>query len=172
MAAIFLILSVIVYSQFQIPTTETMNIFIARTDEEILRCYPVMALLRPHLTPDTFLAAVRTQQPEGYMLAGGVDGQVVVVAGYRVQHMLSRGKFMYVDDLVTDGARRSHGYGEQMFGWLKNIARSEGCSLLDLDSGVQRMAAHRFYFRQRMTIPAYHFSMPLDIVPDSAGGAG
>lgn len=149
-----------------------MNIFIARTDEEILRCYPVMAQLRPNLLPDTFLAAVRTQQPEGYIVAGGeLDNRVVVVAGYRVQHMLSRGKFMYVDDLVTDSAVRSHGYGEQMFEWLKNTARSEGCSLLDLDSGVQRMAAHRFYFRQRMTIPAYHFSQSLDSLPDSAGGA-
>lgn len=149
-----------------------MNIFIARTDEEILRCYPVMAQLRPHLSSDTFLTAVRTQQPEGYILAGGeVDGRVMVVAGYRIQHMLSRGKFMCVDDLVTDGVVRSHGYGEQMFGWLQDTARSEGCSLLDLDSGVQRMAAHRFYFRQRMTIPAYHFSMPLDLLTDSARGA-
>lgn len=148
-----------------------MYIFTARTDEEILRCYPVMVLLRPHLVPDSFLEAVRTQQREGYTLAGGeVDGRVVVVAGFRLQHMLSRGKFMYVDDLVTHDTVRSHGYGEQMFGWLQECARAEGCSLLDLDSGVQRMGAHRFYFRQRMTIPAHHFSLPLDNPADAEGG--
>jgi GNAT superfamily N-acetyltransferase len=86
-----------------------------------------------------------------------------------VQHMLFRGKFMYVDDLVTDDAVRSHGYGEQMFAWLKEVARTEGCRMLDLDSGVQRMAAHRFYFRQRMTIASYHFSLPLDNPVDSGG---
>lgn len=129
-----------------------------------------MVLLRPHLTPDAFLAAVHTQQLEGYVLAAGaVDGRIVTVAGYRLQHMLSRGRFMYVDDLVTDDAVRSHGYGEQMFAWLKDTARNAGCAFVELDSGVQRSGAHRFYFRERMTIPSFHFSLALDELPNFPG---
>jgi GNAT superfamily N-acetyltransferase len=75
--------------------------------------------------------------------------------------MLARGWHMYVDDLVTDELGRSRGYGAFLMDWLVARAREEGCDNLDLDSGVQRFAAHRFYFRQRMTISAYHFALPL-----------
>jgi len=34
----------------------------------------------------------------------------------------------------------------------------EGCGRLQLDSGVQRADAQRFYFREGMSISAYHFS--------------
>jgi hypothetical protein len=41
--------------------------------------------------------------------------------------------------------------------WLRQLALAEGCDALDLDSGVQRHLAHRFYFRYGMQIAAYHF---------------
>ena len=40
---------------------------------------------------------------------------------------------------------------------LERRARAAGCSLLDLDSGVPRHAAHRFSFRERMAITSHHF---------------
>ena len=70
-------------------------------------------------------------------------------------------EFMYVDDLVTDAEARSRGYGDALFDWLVNYARTQGCTRLDLDSGVQRFAAHRFYFRKRMHISFYHFALEL-----------
>jgi hypothetical protein len=33
--------------------------------------------------------------------------------------------------------------------------------VLDLDSGVHRHDAHRFYLRERMLISAHHFTKPL-----------
>ena len=36
-------------------------------------------------------------------------------------------------------------------------ARGQSCDNFELDSGVQRAAAHRFYFRERMHVAAYHF---------------
>jgi GNAT superfamily N-acetyltransferase len=83
---------------------------------------------------------------------------VRAVAGYRFLDQLVRGKVLYVDDLVTDEATRSRGYGEALLAWLYAQAREQRCTALELDSGVHRGGAHRFYFRQRMTISAYHFT--------------
>ena len=45
------------------------------------------------------------------------------VAGYRIMESLYAGRFCYVDDLVTDGAARSLGYGGALFDWLVAEAR-------------------------------------------------
>ena len=87
--------------------------------------------------------------------------KVAAVAGFRVQHSLVFGRFCYVDDLVTDERVRSSGLGAELLHWLCEFARSEGCKRLELDSGVQRFAAHRFYLRHRMFISCHHFSLEL-----------
>jgi len=40
-------------------------------------------------------------------------------------------------------------------------ARAEGCAQFQLDSGVQRFGAHRFYLMKRMDITAHHFGLKL-----------
>ena len=133
------------------------------TDEQILATYPVMAQLRPAVPPDEYLPQVRRMMAaQGYHLIAIYDGDTVrAVAGYRFMEMLYYGKFMYVDDLVTDAAHRSAGYGRALLDWLKAEARAEGCDQLQLDSGVQRESAHRFYFREGLTINCYHFRITL-----------
>src|SRR3954469_21893910 len=84
------------------------TIQIATTPEEIARCFRVMSQLRPMLIADEFFARIKGQQAEGYQLAFlENDNAVVSVAGFRIQNMLSSGKTLYVDDLVTDAAARS-----------------------------------------------------------------
>ena len=139
------------------------TIRLAKTDAEIARCFPVMQQLRPHLRPDGFVARVRAMQAEGFALAFLADeaGTVRAVGGFRVQDMLAHGRTLYVDDLVTDAENRSLGYGRQLLDWLVARARAHGCHMFSLDSGTHRHEAHRFYFRQRLRISSYHFSLPL-----------
>ena len=135
----------------------------ATTDDEILSTRDVMLQLRPHIAPDSYLPTVkRMMQTDGYHLAAlRVEGVVRAVAGYRFIEMLYCGKILYVDDLNTDETTRSLGYGQSLMDWLKAEARTHGCGQLHLDSGVQREAAHRFYFRERLTVTAYHFRVVL-----------
>ena len=118
--------------------------------------------LRPHLVAEEFVPRVRRMHGNGFHLAFlEEDGIVRAVAGYRYLDMLFAGMTLYVDDLVTDPEHRSTGHGAALLIWLKEQAKQHGCEKLTLDSGVQREAAHRFYFRERMTIVGYHFSVPV-----------
>ena len=83
------------------------------------------------------------------------------VAVWRVIQNTYEGCRLYVDDLVTDAAHRSHGVGRFLLGGLEARARSLGCDVIALDSGTQRTAAHRFYFREGFVIPSFCFRKSL-----------
>lgn len=137
--------------------------FLAESDADIAACFPVMAQLRPHLVAADFVPRVRRMTTEGFRLAARADvsGAIRCVAGFRVMDRLFSGRTMYVDDLVTDATVRSQGHGDALFDWLVAHARSLGCVAFTLDSGTQRVDAHRFYLRKRMRISCFHFSLPV-----------
>lgn len=135
-----------------------MNINTTNSDKEIAACYPVMYELRPHIKEDEFISRVREQQQSGYHLAFVEDNNdVVAVAGFRISENLAWGRFLYIDDLVTQPSHRSKGYGAKLLLWLKEYAIKEACQQLHLDSGIQRKDAHRFYEREGMTMASLHF---------------
>lgn len=134
----------------------------AESEEAVQRCHPVMVQLRPHLSLPDFIDQVQRQRQAGYRLAYAEQaGSIVAVAGYRLQENLAWGRLLYIDDLVTDEARRSTGAGSTLFDYLVQVAREKGCQQLHLDSGVQRFGAHRFYLAKRMDITSHHFAMKL-----------
>lgn len=121
-----------------------------------------MRYLRPTLVEDEFVPRIQKQRTQGFQLALlEHNGRVVAVAGFRVMEMLASGRTLYVDDLVTDLAHRSHGHGKTLLDWLQGLARSAGCDTFSLDSGTHRQEAHAFYFRERMRITSFHFAKRL-----------
>jgi GNAT superfamily N-acetyltransferase len=140
------------------------RIGIAQTADEIGRCFPVMRELRTHFEDEKkFLDQVQRQQRQGYQLAFlESNGEICAVAGYRFLESLFSGKNLYVDDLVTRAADRSRGFGGALIDWLIAEAAKNGCETLELDSGVQRFDAHRFYFSKRMSISSYHFRLKIE----------
>jgi GNAT superfamily N-acetyltransferase len=128
--------------------------------------YPVHAQLRPHVTADQYPALMRD------VFAGG--GRMIValverdgtdaVAGvgvYRFYANTHAGMRFYVDDLVTDSMQRSTGVGRAMLDGLRDRARALGCRSFELDSGTHRVDAHRFYFRERMSIVSFSFKQAI-----------
>ena len=134
-----------------------------QSDRDIDRCFPLISQLRPHLNPIDFVNRIRRQEElSGYRLAYlEVENRIKSVAGFRISESLAWGKFLYIDDLVTDAGERAQGYGTALFKALLKYARSQGCDQLHLDSGVHRFATHRFYIQQRLDISSHHFSMLL-----------
>ena len=114
------------------------------------------------LIAEEFVDRIQTQQVEGYQLAFLEDeGVIVAVAGFRLQTLLWSGRTLYVDDLITDAARRSQGHGGAMLTWLIALAREAGCTTFMLDSGTHRHEAHAFYFRHGLRISDFHFKLTL-----------
>lgn len=119
---------------------------------------PVLQELRPHLTPDVLEQVLRDGTPQGLRFTAAFrDGTCLAVAGWRIVVNTSTLRKLYVDDLSTTSTARSTGVGGALLAELRNRARLEGCYVLDLDSGVQRHDAHRFYLRERMDITSHHF---------------
>ncbi|MGH8998078.1 MAG: GNAT family N-acetyltransferase [Acidimicrobiia bacterium] len=123
---------------------------------------PVLAELRPDLTPESFAAVYQEGYPQGLRFtAAYLDDRCVGVAGWRIVATTVALRKLYVDDLVTAESQRSRGVGQQLLVELSERARTAGCRLLDLDSGVLRAGAHRFYMREGMSISSFHFIRPI-----------
>jgi len=134
----------------------------AFNEPEIRRCCSVLRQLRPHLDECAMMKQIVRQQAAGYLLAYCESENVIrSVAGYRYGENLAYGKYMYVDDLVTNSDDRSKGFGKLLFDWLVAVAKEKGCEAFTLDSGVQRFGAHRFYLTNRMDIVSHHFFLRL-----------
>ena len=117
--------------------------------------------LRSHLPPD-YLRRMREVFASGAEMAVAVvDGQVVGLTVFRVIEKTHSGRELYCDDLVTDERRRSTGVGHALMDYMVRVGRERGCDTLALDSGAQREQAHKFYFREGLTIPSFHFHKKL-----------
>jgi GNAT superfamily N-acetyltransferase len=145
-------------------TAATVDIRYAEDETAVRACYALMRQLRPHLdTVDEYLVRWRRQVKEGYrILAVWQDGRPVALAGIRVQHNMINGRFLYVDDLVTDAEARSHGHGAALMDRLKDEARALDCRRLTLDTALDNVFAQRFYYRNGLLARGLHFGMPVD----------
>ncbi|MBV8980952.1 MAG: GNAT family N-acetyltransferase [Acidimicrobiia bacterium] len=124
---------------------------------------PVLRELRPHLTAASFAAVYEQGHSQGLRFtAAYLDGHCVGAAGWRIVANTSALLKLYVDDLVTTESARSQGVGRELLAELARRARAAGCKVFDLDSGVQRADAHRFYMREGLTISSFHFATGLD----------
>ena len=117
--------------------------------------------LRPHLAGN-YVPRMREVIAAGAEMAVAVEeGEVVGVTVYRMVERTFSGREMYCDDLVTDEARRSTGVGRALMDHMRSLCAKRGVDAFTLDSGVQRDQAHKFYFREGMTITSFHFTQVL-----------
>lgn len=127
----------------------------------LARTERVHRLLRPQLPPDYAAKMTRVYAGGGRMVVAAEGETVVGLAVWRSAENTFAGTYMYIDDLVTDDTRRSIGVGRAVLRRCEDIARELGCAEIVLDSGTQRVEAHRFYFRERYGVRAFNFSKRL-----------
>ena len=136
---------------------------------ETALAYAAMRELRTHLSSeDEFVHQVDRQRAHGYRLVGVFipDAEdAVAVAGFWTSECLSAGRYLYVDDLVTQAEHRNRGHARTLLDWLTDAARRDGCAVLRLDSASHRHEAHRFYFGEGMRIASFHFVRGVDAGP-------
>lgn len=123
----------------------------------LARAEAVHRQLRPQLPAD-YAAVLARIFAQGARMVIACEGEAVCgLAVWRCHENTYSGLHVYVDDLVSDAGRRSQGVGRALIDWLSVRARVLGCQRLTLDSGTQRVDAHRFYLRERFEISAFHF---------------
>lgn len=123
---------------------------------------PTLLALRPHLNETLLAQIIEEGTPQGLRFTAlTVDGICKAVAAWRIIANTSVIRKLYIDDLSTAPDARSTGYGKALLDYLIGVAKDAGCTTLDLDSGVQRYDAHRFYLRERMNIVSHHFAISL-----------
>ncbi|MGW0857564.1 GNAT family N-acetyltransferase [Streptomyces sp. NPDC002690] len=122
---------------------------------------PLIRALRPDLTPAGFAEFAAEAHTQGLVFTAAYGGgRCLAVAAHRVL-ATSRGRILFVDDLVTAPGARSGGIGGLLMAELEDRARRAGCVRIELDSGVSNHGAHRFYHAARMAIVALHFARDL-----------
>ena len=125
--------------------------------------YPLLAALRPGLSVDTFDTLLSEGREQGLrvLIADQGADRCIGAALYRIV-ATSRGRVTFLDDLVTNPARRSKGVGAALLAEVERRGRAAGCERLELDSGVNNQGAHRFYHRHGLHILALHFAKELE----------
>ncbi|TQR19163.1 GNAT family N-acetyltransferase [Psychrobacillus vulpis] len=124
----------------------TEKILELTTIEQWKKAFPIMKQLRTDLEEETYLALLNEMRKDGYRLFALISGDnIVSLAGlsFRVNFYSKRHVFIY--DLVTDASSRSYGYGETLLNYIHQWSKENGAEYVALESGVQRIDAHRFY---------------------------
>ena len=135
-----------------------MEIKIATKEEDILKCWDVMKVLRPHLELETFVSTIKEMMTEGYQLVYIEDnGKAAAAIGFRYLQFLYNGKHFYIDDLTTLPESRGKGYGGKLLDYVASLAKEKGFKSITLDSGYARLDAHRLYLNKGFVLAAHHF---------------
>lgn len=139
-----------------------MEIKIAVSEEDILKCWDVLLALRPHLEKGTFVQTIQEMFCGGYTLAFiEADNKAVAAIGFRYLHFLFNGKHYYIDDLSTLPECRGQGYGGKLLDFVFEKAKLNGFKVVTLDSGYHRVAAHKLYLNKGFTLSSHHFAKTL-----------
>ena len=139
-----------------------MEIKLCSTESDIAKCWQALFELRPHLLAVNFITMVTEMISEGYQLAFiEEDGKAVAAIGYRYLQYLYNGKHIYIDDLSTLPAARGKGYAGKLLDFVEAEARLKGYKAVTLDSGYQRLDAHRLYLNKGFALSSHHFSKTL-----------
>jgi GNAT superfamily N-acetyltransferase len=91
------------------------------------------------------------------------DGGALIgfCTGYLDLNSVRFGRRCWIEDLAVDPERRSRGVGTALLDAAKDWARGAGATHIELDSGLARSDAHRFYERHEPSWKSYGFAWEL-----------
>ena len=116
------------------------------TQEQLKEAFPVLIQLRTDLTEALYLDLLQEMQKDGYKLFALYNNEKIVsLAGLSWRINFYNKRHIYIYDLVTDSEHRSFGYGEELLSYIHSWAKDQGAEYIALESGLQRIHAHRFY---------------------------
>lgn len=135
----------------------------AVTETDRREVFSIITELRDHLDLESYLVLLEEMREDGYRLfALYVDDEPIAVAGVKITTNFYLGRHVFVYDLVTTGEERSKGYGKRLLSFVHEWAADRDCEAVELESGLWRDDAHRFYTEQ-MGYEKYCYSFVRDL---------
>jgi GNAT superfamily N-acetyltransferase len=96
------------------------------------------------------------------VLVADEGGELVgLCSAYLELNSVRFGQRCWVEDLAVDPGRRSQGIGGQLLDAAADWARERGATHIELDTGLAREGAQRFYDRRAPTSKGYSYSWAL-----------
>lgn len=75
---------------------------------------------------------------------------------------LYSGKQLELDNVIVDYKFQSKGYGKQLFEVIEVWAKEKGCKTIELNTYVQNVRSHKFYYSLGYSILGFHFHKKLE----------
>jgi GNAT superfamily N-acetyltransferase len=96
------------------------------------------------------------------VLVAELDGELLgICAAYLELNSVRYGQRCWVEDLAVHPERRSEGIGGRLLDRAEEWARGRGATHLELDTGIAREDAQRFYERRGEPQKGISYSWPL-----------
>lgn len=142
------------------------------SETDVREAFPVLRELRSHLEPDEMEELYEQMREEGYRLFGryDADDELVAVAGMTLGTNFYLRRHVFVHDLVTTEDRRSEGHGAALLAHVHAWAADRDCETVELESGLWREEAHRFY--EELDYEKYCYSFKYELTGDERTDSG
>jgi GNAT superfamily N-acetyltransferase len=100
--------------------------------------------------------------PDSAVLVAEQDGELIgLCSAYLELNSVRFGQRCWVEDLAVAPQRRSQGVGGRLLDAAADWARGRGATHIELDTGVARTDAQRFYERREPDSVGYSYSWKL-----------
>lgn len=141
--------------------------FVTLSAADIPEMVPLVQQLNPGLSPleiQTLHESMFTY-PGYYCFGYLLDGQLVGVAGGWMTVRFYSGKQLEADHVIIDATLQGSGLGARFLHEIEQWAYREGCKTVELNTYVQNVRSHRFYYREGYHILGFHFQKKLKAGP-------
>lgn len=123
----------------------------------------LLAHLNPEVPPEVLRQRFETilaEHAHYHAFGAFVEGELAAVASAWIATKVWCGRYLEIDNIVVDPARRSSGLGSALIQHLEAFGREKDCKLAVLDSYTSNHASHRLYHRLGFEIWGFHFVKP------------
>ncbi|WP_440771791.1 GNAT family N-acetyltransferase [Natronorubrum sp. DTA28] len=86
-----------------------------------------------------------TGEDEYHLFGGFADGDLVGVAGVRLENVLHHARHAWLYDLVVDEPHRGDGYGTELVRFVEQWATEQDCEYVALASPLAKTDVHEYY---------------------------
>ena len=140
-----------------------MEIIELKTKDAMVEQLDILNEAYPNLTRQEFLEELDIMLPHNYGMIGVFENDKCLgISGYWLGSKLWCGKYLELDNVVVKEEHRNKGVGKLLFGYLKEKAETENCSMLALDAYTDNFPAHKFYYREGYIPRGFHFINIID----------